>query len=142
MAHDEYLTSPHLLIGQADDISIRKDIGTLLTDRAYSLLGVTAAEVRALRGARRDRVVQGFLLMRFHLSTRYESPLEQRKWALYARSGKLPDSRSESKKRKKSGSTWGEIAAVVFVDEGEIGISHQAANKRYRRFVEGDENHI
>ena len=128
MVHDAYLTSPHLLVGHADDVSIRDDIGSLLTQRAYSLLGVTAADVRALRGARRDQMVQGFLLMRFHLSTRYEVRSEQRKWAFHAHSGKLPGSRSES---TKSASTWAEIAAVVYVDEGQIGISHQAAHKRF-----------
>lgn len=128
MEHDAYFTSPHLLVGHTDDVSIRNDIGSLLTQRAYALLDLTAADVRALRGARRDRVVQGVLLMRFHLSTRYESRLEQRKWAKCAHSGQLPGSRSES---KKSRSTWAEIAAVVYVDEGQIGISQQAAHKRF-----------
>lgn len=130
MAHDDYLTTPHLLVGHDDDVSIRNDIGSLLTQRAYSLIGVTAADVRALRGARRDRVVKGFLLMRFHLSTRYEVRSEQLKWAKCAHSGQLPGSRSES---KKSGSTWSEIASVVYVDEHRTGVSHQAANKRFSK---------
>lgn len=130
MVHDAYLTTPHLLVGHADDVSIRDDIGSLLTQRAYSLLGVTAADVRALRGARRDRVVKGFLLMRFHLSTRYEVRSEQLKWAFHAHSGQLPGSRSES---KKSRATWSEIASVVYVDEGQIGISQQAAHRRFAK---------
>ena len=130
MVHDSYLTSPHLLVGHTDDVSIRDDIGVLLTQRAYSLLGTTAADVRALRGARRDQMVQGFLLMRFHLSTRYEGRLEQLKWAEYVRSGQLPGSRSES---NKSRSTWSEIAAVVYVDEHRTGVSHQAAHKRFAK---------
>lgn len=128
MEHDSYLTSPHLRVGHADDVSIRNDIGSLLTQRTYALLDVTAADVRALRGARRDRIVQGFLLMRFHLSTRYEVRSEQRKWAFYAHSGKLPGSRSES---ARSASIWAEIAAVVYVGEGRVGISQQAAHKRF-----------
>lgn len=128
MEHDAYLTSPHLLVGHDDDVSIRNDIGSLLTQRAYALLDLTAADVRAFRGARRDRAVKGFLLMRLHLSTRYESRSEQLKWAECAHSGKVPGSRSES---KKSGSTWAEIASVVYVDEGQIGISQQAAHRRF-----------
>ena len=130
MVHDAYLTTPHLLVGHADDVSIRDDIGSLLTQRAYSLLGVTAADVRALRGARRDQMVKGFLLMRFHLSTRYEVRSEQLKWASHAHSGQLPGSRSES---KKSRATWSEIASVVYVDEGQIGISQQAAHRRFAK---------